>query len=170
MLAFLLSKAGLTLIAVALVVAVIGVQTLRLDHAKADLTALRKADAAAEALAVERAKAGQAISAASQVQVASERAQIVTRTQTLVKQVKVYVPAAADAACVVPVGFVRLHDAAAQGLPAPSGGPDQTTSGVPLSAVAATVAANYGTAWDWRVEALGWRDWYLKQKAAWEAP
>ena len=34
--------------------------------------------------------------------------------QTIRQKVPVYVPASADTACTVPVGFVRLHDAAAQ--------------------------------------------------------
>ena len=39
---------------------------------------------------------------------------------TIIKEVPVYVPAQADAACTVNRGFVRLHDAAAAGeLPTP---------------------------------------------------
>ncbi|MFX7930435.1 hypothetical protein ABTK36_19965, partial [Acinetobacter baumannii] len=34
---------------------------------------------------------------------------------TIIKEVPRYVPVQADAACVVPRGFVRLHDAAAAG-------------------------------------------------------
>ncbi len=41
MIAFLLSRTGLTVIAVTLVLGVIGVQTLRLQHAKADLVSAR---------------------------------------------------------------------------------------------------------------------------------
>ena len=48
---------------------------------------------------------------------------------TIVKEVPVYVPVQADAACTINRGFVRLHDAAAAGLA--------------LSAVAGTVAGNY---------------------------
>ncbi|WP_395593039.1 hypothetical protein AB4P93_00180 (plasmid) [Pseudomonas sp. B26140] len=69
------------------------------------------------------------------------------RTQTLIKQVPVYVSEAADRACVVPAGFVRLHDAAAANLPAPGPGgtADADPSGVALSAVAAVTVENYGT-------------------------
>lgn len=69
------------------------------------------------------------------------------RTQTLIKQVPVYVSEAADRACTVPAGFVRLHDAAAANLPAPGprGAADAAPSGVALSAVAAVNAENYGT-------------------------
>ena len=64
---------------------------------------------------------------------------------TLIKEIPRYVPAPADAACPIPVGFVRLHDAAAAGtLPDPDpGDADAAASGLALSAVAATVAGNY---------------------------
>ena len=63
---------------------------------------------------------------------------------TIIKEVPVYVPAQADAACTVNRGFVRLHDAAAAGeLPTPTGDPDATASGLALSTVAGTVTANY---------------------------
>ena len=64
---------------------------------------------------------------------------------TIIKEVPRYVPVQADAACVVPRGFVRLHDAAAAGtVPNPdTGDADAAPAGVALSAVASTVAANY---------------------------
>ncbi len=65
---------------------------------------------------------------------------------TIIKEVPVYVPVQADAACTINRGFVRLHDAAAAGeLPEPAGDADATTAGIALSAVAGTVAANYQT-------------------------
>ena len=64
--------------------------------------------------------------------------------ETIIKEVPVYVPAQADAACLVPRGFVRLHDAAAEGVvPEPAGNSDAAPAGVALSAVAGTVAENY---------------------------
>ena len=65
--------------------------------------------------------------------------------ETIIKEVPRYVPAQADAACVVPRGFVRLHDAAAAGtVPDPdTGDADAAASGVALSAVASTVTGNY---------------------------
>ena len=63
---------------------------------------------------------------------------------TIVKEVPVYVPVQADAACTINRGFVRLHDAAAAGeLPEPAREADAATAGIALSAVARTVAANY---------------------------
>lgn len=102
------------------------------------------------------------------------RVQIAYRTRVLIKEVPAYVSPAADAECVVPAGFVRLHDAAAlgspTGVPGPARGPVDAPSGVPLSAVAATVVGNYGVAYDWRAEALSWRAWYTRQSAEWAKP
>ena len=65
---------------------------------------------------------------------------------TIIKEVPVYVPAQADAACTVNRGFVRLHDAAAAGeLPTSTGDSDAAASSLALSTVATTVAANYQT-------------------------
>jgi hypothetical protein len=65
---------------------------------------------------------------------------------TIVKEVPVYVPVQADAACTINRGFVRLHDAAAAGeLPEPPGDADAPAAGLALSAVAGTVTANYQT-------------------------
>lgn len=65
---------------------------------------------------------------------------------TIIKEVTVYVPVQADAACTINRGFVRLHDAAAAGeLPESARDADATTAGIALSAVAGTVATNYQT-------------------------
>ena len=65
---------------------------------------------------------------------------------TIFKEVPVYVPVQADAACTINRGFVRLHDAAAAGeLPEPARDADAASAGIALSAVAVTVAANYQT-------------------------
>lgn len=75
-----------------------------------------------------------------------DRVQVIEKTgRTIIKEVPVYVSEAADRACTVPAGFVRLHDAAAANVP-PSGsaGPaDERAAPVALSAVAATVTGNY---------------------------
>lgn len=65
---------------------------------------------------------------------------------TIIKEVPVYVPVQADAACAINRGFVRLHDAAAAGeLPEPAGDADEAAAGIAFSAVAETVTANYQT-------------------------
>lgn len=66
--------------------------------------------------------------------------------QTIIKEVPVYVPVQADAACTINRGFVRLHDAAAAGeLPEPTRDADAAAADVALSAVAGTLAINYQT-------------------------
>ncbi|MDF5949237.1 hypothetical protein P4129_27245 [Pseudomonas aeruginosa] len=66
--------------------------------------------------------------------------------EAIIKEVPVYVPVQADAACTINRGFVRLHDAAAAGeLPEPARDADAAAAGIALSAVAGTVAANYQT-------------------------
>ena len=66
--------------------------------------------------------------------------------ETIIKEVPVYVPVQADAACTINRGFVRLHDATAAGeLPEPARDADAAAAGIALSAVAETVAANYQT-------------------------
>ena len=61
---------------------------------------------------------------------------------TIIKEVPVYEPVQADAACTINRGFVRLHDAAAAGeLPEPARNADAAAAGIALSAV----AANYQT-------------------------
>lgn len=65
---------------------------------------------------------------------------------TIIKEVPVYVPVQADAACAINHGFVRLHNAAAAGeLPEPARDADATAAGIALSTVAGTVATNYQT-------------------------
>nr|WP_208600986.1 MULTISPECIES: hypothetical protein [Pseudomonas] len=75
-----------------------------------------------------------------------DRVQVIEKQgKTIIERVPVYVSEKADRACVVPAGFVRLHDAAAHALPAPepAGAADEAPSGVGLSAVAVTTAGNY---------------------------
>lgn len=131
----------------------------------------KRLEQAQKAIAKREAKAEQVTDKVAD-QLTETRAEIRYRTQYLVKEVPTYVTPEADRSCTVPLGFVRLHDAAASGseasLPGASGGSVDAPSGVELSAVAETVAANYGTAFGWRAEALAWREWYEQQKAAWE--
>ena len=66
---------------------------------------------------------------------------------TIIKEVPVYVPVQADAACTINRGFVRLHDAAAAGeVPEPARDTDAAAAAdIALSVVAGTVATNYQT-------------------------
>ena len=92
----------------------------------------------------ERAQAD--VTSRIETRAAEAQVQIRTVTRTLIQEVPVYVTPDADDRCIVPVGFVRLHDAAAAGgaVPEPAGLADDAPSGLELSAVAAGVAENYG--------------------------
>lgn len=108
--------------------------------------------------AVKRGDAAVAEAASLRMQIDNTNSSIVTVTEyvdrvqtirvkgdTIIKEVPRYVTVQADAACTVPVGFVRLHDAAATGgvLDPGAGDSDAAPSGVALSAVGSTVAGNY---------------------------
>lgn len=101
-------------------------------------------------------------------------ANIRTVTRTLIREVPVYVTAEADARCVVPVGFVRLHDAAASGRPAslpdPAGQSHDAPSGLDLSAVGGVVAENYGTCREDAQRLIDLQDWVTAQRELANAP
>ncbi|MBF1165512.1 MAG: hypothetical protein HXL68_10765 [Dechloromonas agitata] len=87
--------------------------------------------------------------------------------ETIIKEVPVYVPAQADAACVVPRGFVRLHDAAAAGrLPQAAGAADALPAGIALSAVAGTVADNYERCHENTEQLKSLQEWIRAQEVA----
>lgn len=69
------------------------------------------------------------------------------RGRDIIQKVPVYVPQTVDAACTVNRGFVRVYNAAAQGvdLPGTAGALDATGSGVALSTVASTSVDNFTT-------------------------
>ncbi len=166
MLAIVTSKLGLMAMASVLVLGVIGVQTLRLNHAKSEITAMKAQEKAAEAAEKVREANAAVISQTASAGIVAAQEKTRTVTRTLVQKVTQYVSASADADCVVRSGVVQFLDAAAQ-VPSASSGPIQAPSGLPISAVAANVATNYGTAENWRIEAQGWRDWYVKQREVW---
>ena len=89
--------------------------------------------------------------------------------ETIIKEVPVYVPVQADAACTINRGFVRLHDAAAAGeLPEPARGADASATGVALSAVAGTVATNYQTCHENAEQLRALQAWIREMDAATE--
>ena len=88
------------------------------------------------------------------------------RTQTLTKEVAVYVPQTVDREFRLSVGLVLVHDAAATGatLPESPSGSVETPSDVAPSQLATTFIGNYGTCYTWQSEALTWRSWYVTQR------
>lgn len=100
-----------------------------------------------------------------------EKANIKIRTEYIVNEAPNYVPAIADARCVVPRGFVLLHDFAASDqakISRPPSSDDITDSGIKLSTVATVVGQNYGACHELRDEVKAWRGWYQDQKQLWE--
>jgi hypothetical protein len=121
-------------------------------------------EARARKIAARQAVAGSAVGAA----VAARQAEVRTVTQTLIREVPIYVTAEADARCDVPAGFVRLHDAAAAGVsaaPNPTGRPADAPSDLALSAVAETVTDNYGACLGAFEQVKGWQGWWAAVSA-----
>jgi hypothetical protein len=116
---------------------------LKSEQAQVDILQTRLAQTAAASVIV--------------VEAAQRAAEIREVTRTIIKEVPVYVTPEADAACAVPPGFVRVHDAAVLGVPVdhPAVAPDAAASVPALSAVAGTVAANYGTCNELRQQLIG---------------
>jgi hypothetical protein len=134
-------------------------------HGWKDAAAAAKAEV--HAIHVVQTQAAVAQKVAVRQQAAQDRVRVVTRTIT--KEIPAYVTLEADAGCVVPDGFRRLHDAAAAGvLPAaePPGKSADAPSGLALSAVADTVSRNYGICHETAERLKGWQDWWAGVSAA----
>ncbi len=97
-----------------------------------------------------------------------DRVRVVRETgDTIIKEVPVYVPVQADAACTINRGFVRLHDAAAAGeLPEPAQDADAAPAGIALSAVAGTLASNYQTCHENAEQLRALQGWVSEMSAA----
>ena len=131
------------------VLAALGIALVGFGWIKGASHVQAKWDAAVEQQALQAAAARERQAQAT-VKVVTEyvdRVRIVReKGETIIKEVPIYVPVQADAACTINRGFVLLHDAAAAGeLPEPAGDADAPAAGLALSAVAGTVAANYQT-------------------------
>lgn len=136
------------------------IQTMKADEAK------RREAAVAAALKADRA--AQAVSAAVDKGAVEAQERIRTVYRTITKKVTVYVTAKSDTACVVPRGFVELHDAAAAGRPLPvpaAPGDLDDPSGVPLSSVAGTTAENYGVCHETAGRLNALQSWIREQAA-----
>jgi hypothetical protein len=74
---------------------------------------------------------------------ADRSAAIKKESQSIQQDVKSYVSPSSDSGCIIPIGFVRIHDKAANGNDSAAGNSNEASAGVELSAVAETVAENY---------------------------
>ena len=92
---------------------------------------------------------------------------------TIIKEVPIYVPVQADAACTINRGFVRLHDAGAAGelaqvaqVAQPARDADALAAGIALSAVAGTVASNYQRCHENAAQLRALQDWVRQMQVA----
>lgn len=154
----------------ALVLATLGLATCqqqRISAARAgEVRAGEALVAALEAHSDTKQQLLAALSATTVVTKYVDRVQVVReRGATVIKEIPVYVTPTADAACAVPAGFVRVHNAAAEGTPLgrAAGDSDAAPSGVALSAVAAVTAANYGTCHELAAQVAGLQEYIRGQ-------
>lgn len=141
------------------------------DEARAQAEALRLAEQAAarRASAVASHQVAVTTAAASSETAAQERIRVVYRTIT--EKVPQYVTPAADARCIVPIGFVRGFDAAAKGAPdvpgpsAAAGQSDDAASGVELSTVLGVTVSDFGAANANAEQLSALQDWVRKELA-----
>lgn len=156
---------GAATILMAFLLASTTLQNMGLKHQLASYAkAEQKAVGAVQTVVAKRAVASDQIETKAVQAVEKVR----TNTIYLTKEIHDAIPPAVDNRCVVPVGFVRLHDASAAGLssvPDPAGLSDESASGVPISAVAETVVANYGIGRENAAELTGLQDWIRAMQA-----
>lgn len=163
--------------AAALALGFAGGWTVRDWKAGADAADAARAETKQVIRVVERERDQADVTHAVETRAAKTQVQIRTVTQTIIKEVPIYVPAEADARFALPVGLVRVHDAAAAGQPLsePSGQPDDPAgyleaSDIPPSRLAATIAENYGTCRADLARFADLQDWVRQQQAVTNAP
>jgi hypothetical protein len=135
-----------------LVLALLGIQTARLDHAKSDLKRARaelaslQAQEAAAAARTAKVTATQAkVTTAAGEALAASQTRIRTVTQTILKEVPVAVLPSVDP--MLPGGWLRLYNASALGVPpaaAAAGGADDAHAGLRASDALAGIVVNNG--------------------------
>ncbi|XDY83705.1 hypothetical protein AB8E26_06555 [Stenotrophomonas rhizophila] len=161
------------IILLALVLATLGLATCqqqRISAARAgEVRATQELRAALVAHSNTKQQLLAALSATTVVTKYVDRVQLVReRGATVIKEIPVYVTPTADAACAIPAGFVRVHNAAAEDTPlgGAAGDADAAPSGVALSAVAEVTAANYGTCHELAAQVEGLQDYIRGQREA----
>lgn len=170
-------KGYVAVASLALAVGLAGGWTLRDWKAGADAEKAAKAQVREVVRVVEREREQGDVTSAVEARAAETQVQIRTVTQTIIKEVPIYVTAEADARFALPAGLVRVHDAAATGQPLsePSGQPDDAArnleaSDIAPSWLAATIAENYGTCRSDQARLADLQDWVRRQQAVANAP
>lgn len=135
-------------------------------HLKADARAALEASEAARNTEARNEETSTQVG--RQVEETKERVRVVTNT--ILKEVPVYVSQESNDRCVVPDGAVRLLDAAASGNPPVPYGPGESAdapSRHELSGVVSNVVGNYGYTHELEAQVRGWQDWYEQVKKDW---
>ena len=160
-------KGYAALAAAMLVVGFAGGWTVRDWKAGADAAKAARSETKAAVRVIYRERAQADVTSRVEAEAAKAQIEIRYRTETLIEEVPVYVTVEADTRCIVPVGFVRLHDAAAAGdaVPEPAGVADDAPSAVALSAIAATLAGNYGDYHAVSRQLIDLQHWVRQQQA-----
>lgn len=146
---------------------------LRDLQAKADQNAALKAAVKAAPKVV--ARTARAADITATVGARTEREQEKTRTvyRDIIREVPVYVTAETDRRYPLPVGFVRVLDRAAGGseaaLPDGPGQSDNDPSEVAASDAAGTLVDWAGLYYSCRRQVIGWNEWHVEQRKAWDA-
>ena len=87
------------------------------------------------------------------------------KSETITKEVPIYVNQNDDHRCIINNGFVRLHNAAAANeLPSSTSGTNEAPASVALSTVAETVAENYGTCHETAAQLEALQEWVRAQE------
>jgi hypothetical protein len=87
------------------------------------------------------------------------------KSETITKEVPIYVNQNDDHRCIINNGFVRLHNAAATNeLPSSTSGANEAPASVALSTVAETVAENYGTCHENAAQLEALQEWVRAQE------
>ena len=85
--------------------------------------------------------------------------------ESIVKEIPKLITATADGQCVIPNGFVLLHDSASRNeVPDSSGVTNEAASGVKLSGVAETITENYTTYHKVAEQLRSLQEWVKEQK------
>jgi hypothetical protein len=132
------------------------------NHAQADVKA------ALHSVAVVQ-RQGQ-VSTAVAVKQQAQQDHIVYLTRTIIKEAPNVITPEVDRTFPLSVGFVRLHDSSALGqdlsaVSGPSGLPDDAPSPVASSALATTIASNYGECHIDQSRLVALQDWISAQQA-----
>lgn len=133
------------------------------DNARADARAARaEADAAAWEASAARADVKRITTYVDRLRVIHDT------TAAITKDIPRYVTPETDRRYPLPVGFVRLHDAAATGVPIVEspGDLDAARSEVTLYAAAEVIVDNYGTCHAIAEQLSGLQDWVRSREAA----